>query len=215
MMLALTAWHAHSAYAQQVLPEGIDELARCIRNNMEGKQYATAGQTAYNFCQKELQVWRRACQTKYSPKGFDDIAVWKCDSQLNDFERQLDRQIESARPAPPNQANTRMDAALRDLKAGRSLPGLPDLKKLVYVTPNSLICRSPGALANPGTAGLLITGACIVFDRRIRVTVYPPRDSEEYIQNHLFNMVAVGWRSGDISDGNVFTGWVRIDGLEN
>jgi hypothetical protein len=190
-------------------------LTKCIVANMEGKKYASARETGQNSCGREMGDWRKACQNKYSPWGFDDIAARKCDSEYRELANALDRQWESTQPPPPAQTNLKMDAALRDLAAHRTLPGLPDLKKPVFVTSGSLICKSPGALANPNTQALLMTGSCVVFDHKIRVSVFSPRDRQEYLNDHLFNMVLVGWRSDEISSANVFTGWVQINRLGN
>ena len=132
--------------------------------------------------------------------------------------KQQQREAEqSARPQTEQSTRpkTDMDAALQDLAAHRRLPGLPDLKKPVFVIPQSLICESAAALANPNTQFLIWSGNCIVADRKIRVSVFPPRGSEEYLNAHVFKMVSIGFRSAEISNGNVFTGWVKINSLEN
>lgn len=106
-------------------------------------------------------------------------------------------------------------AALRDFSAGRPLEGLPNLKKPVFVSPQSLICKSAGALANPVVQILLSIGSCVILDHRIRVSVFPPTGPKEYVEGYMQQMVEVSWRPEEMSNGNMYSGWVHIDALRN
>ena len=104
---------------------------------------------------------------------------------------------------------------LGDYMAHRPLPGLPDLQRSVFLNSQALICESPGALANPNIKITVHLGVCNVTDRRIKVSVFPPTSQDEYFQDYVSKMVSVGWRSEEASNGNINSGWVRIDDLTN
>lgn len=112
---------------------------------------------------------------------------------------------------PPGNFN----AALTDFNAGRPLPGLPKLDKPVYLAAEARLCDSPNAFANPNTAITVMTGACAIVPRKVQVMVYAPTDPEDYVRSHVFRMVLVGFRSGQVSDGNIYRGWVGISSLSN
>jgi hypothetical protein len=108
-----------------------------------------------------------------------------------------------------------INAAVADFNAQRPLPGLPSLKKPVYLTANSKVCDSPDSYANPNTAITVMVGACAIVPRKIQVMVYPPTDRENYVRGHVFGMVLVGLRSGEPSDGNMYRGWVSTSSLSH
>jgi hypothetical protein len=107
------------------------------------------------------------------------------------------------------------DEAMRDFNAHKALPGLPNLKKPVFIVRKALVCSSLNALGNPNVGLLVATGACASVNRRVRVSVLLPVDAEDYVNSHVFGAIQIAWRSANRSVGNVYTGWVRIDQLTN
>lgn len=105
--------------------------------------------------------------------------------------------------------------ALQDWSAGKPLEGLPNLKKPVYLKGETLLCQSSGALMNPNVPVLLLTRACMVMPKRVRVLVYPPADAQSYMEGYMYQMVRVSLTTGDISNGNSTQGWVFLDSLTN
>jgi hypothetical protein len=213
-------------YAQQEISQDDIQLTQCIGSHMRIIQrtvpeYGDADKTSHTFCAKELSVWSQACQGKYlSDNGSEsgvanDSAISKCESEYRELAKAIVSELASNPPPTANQANFGMGEAMRDLRANRPLPGLPNLNKSVFVIPQSIICESPGELANPNTQMLLKAGVCAVSDKKIKVTVLLPRDEEEYISDHVHNMVSIKIGSRTASVGNVFIGWVKIPSLKN
>jgi len=108
-----------------------------------------------------------------------------------------------------------MDSALKDLASHRSLPGLPSLDKPVFVVKGSTVCLSDDALINPNANLTIFAGACAVVGHDKRVSVISPTDSRAYITDHYWQIVAITFRSGAVSDANVYTAWVKISALRN
>ena len=102
-----------------------------------------------------------------------------------------------------------------DWAARRPLPDLPDLSKPVYIIEGVFVCESPGALRNPNKDVLLVIGSCTMTQKRMRVSVFPPRTHEQYVDSHVFRMVRIAWRSLEQSDATVYTGWTVTLGLQN
>lgn len=98
---------------------------------------------------------------------------------------------------------------------GDPLPGLPDLAKRVYIMPGTLICNSGGLLSGGAARTALLIGECSVIKTKMEVKVFPPTEGEAYMEGAYHNIVLVGRRSDKISDGRLFTGWVKIDRLTN
>jgi hypothetical protein len=118
-----------------------------------------------------------------------------------------------AHSAPSMRTTT--DVALSDFKQGKPIAGLPNLKRPVFIKPETLICKSADTLANPNVPVLLYTGACISTRMKIKVNVHIPRDVEQYLQNYMYSMVQVSWEAGEVSSRSVESGWVYLDGLVN
>lgn len=106
------------------------------------------------------------------------------------------------------------DAAMNDLKAGRPLPGLPNLNAPVFLPKLSLVCPSLSSLANPNIEALIWTRTCIGL-KGVRVSVVMPTNPQTYLIAHSMRAVAITWRSSEISKANVGFGWVKIDDLQN
>jgi hypothetical protein len=189
-------------------------LAECIKPVLDAGRYASAWGTASNECQEQKKVWMEACQDARSPEWFSDLAARDCEFELRELTNSLDKDTENSRPKEPKQA-TVMDKAIEDLNAGRQLPGLPNLRVPVYLSRRSLICPSLNALGNPNIEMLLITRTCTTLDRQIRVSVLVPTDSQSYLNSHVFGSVRVAWRTEDMSNGNINSGWVNISALHN
>jgi hypothetical protein len=119
----------------------------------------------------------------------------------------------AAHSAPSMRTTT--DVALSDFKQGKPIDGLPDIKRPVFIKPNTLICKNAGALANPNIPVLLNTGACISIRMKIKVNVHIPRDVQQYLQNYVYSMAQVSWQTGEASSRSVESGWVYLDGLAN
>lgn len=114
---------------------------------------------------------------------------------------------------PPLRTDT--DVALRDFEQGKTLAGLPDLKKPVYIKPKVLVCESASSLANPNVPGLLLTRVCAYSEKRIKVNVLVPQDAQTYMQNYLYSMIEVSWPVGELSGRRMAYGWLHFHGLTN
>ena len=108
-----------------------------------------------------------------------------------------------------------VEDALRDFYAGKTLPGIPNLKTPVYLSAGSIICYSPAAQANPNKDVLVSMGECAVTEIRIRVSVRQPRGQEDYMNGHVYRVVEVVWKSAAQSDATVYSGWTATRNLEN
>ena len=201
------------AFGQSPIDDAKDKMVACIVRNMAGKLYANARETSYNFCRPERTAWMDACLKIESPEGFDSVLYRKCEFKQRDIEDEVDR----SRQRPPERVEqpTAVQLAIQDLYAGRPLPGLPDLDKVVYLSKSALVCSSPGALANPDTAATQFVGACQQNSARTRVQILQPRTQQQYIECHIFGYVQISWRSARISDATAYSGWVRISALSN
>lgn len=113
------------------------------------------------------------------------------------------------------QSQSNVDEAIRDLHSGKPLPGLPDLRKPVFLAQNSFVCTSQGALANPNKDILLLTKACVMTDKKMRVNVLSPRSQEGYINSHVSRVIEITWRSSAMSDATAYSGWVSMKNLSN
>lgn len=113
------------------------------------------------------------------------------------------------------QSRGSVDQALQDFAAGKPLPGMPNLKKPVFLVAGAIVCESPGALANPNKDVLVTIGACALTESRHRVSVLPPRTQPQYLDSYVFKMVQVVWRSADISDATAHSGWTNILNVQN
>jgi hypothetical protein len=108
-----------------------------------------------------------------------------------------------------------MEAALYDLQNHLPLPGLPSLKKPVFLAKGATVCSSAGALGNPNRDITLAIKACTIIPRTVRVSVLNPDDAKEYITDHYFGIISVVWHSDEISDATVHVGWTYISELTN
>ena len=108
-----------------------------------------------------------------------------------------------------------LDDALNDLRAGRSLPELPDLKRPVFVAEQSIVCSTPGTLANPNKDVLVAIGECMFVEKRVRVNVVLPKTQQGYIEGHISRAVEIVWRSAAQSDGTIYSGWTEAGNLKN
>ena len=108
-----------------------------------------------------------------------------------------------------------VEDALTDFYAGNALPGIPDLKRPVYLSAGSIICSSPGAQANPNKDVLVAMRECAVTEIRIRVNVRQPRGQEDYMNGHVYRVVEVVWKSAAQSDATIYSGWTATRNLEN
>lgn len=113
------------------------------------------------------------------------------------------------------QSQSNVDEAIRDLLSGKPLPGLPNLKKPVFLAQNSFICTSKGALANPNKDILLSTKACVLTDKKMRVSVLSPRGQEDYVDSHVSRVIEITWRSPAMSDATAYSGWVSMKSIGN
>ena len=118
-----------------------------------------------------------------------------------------------AEPVSPSLGNA--DQAMRDLAAGKPLPGLPSLTRAVYVRSGEYVCSTGGALRNPDKPTLISIRACFVTSSRFRVRVLQPRDDQDYLESYVFKMVELTWTTGAMSDATVYSGWAYIPALEN
>ncbi len=117
--------------------------------------------------------------------------------------------------AAQQQADPKLERALRDWQAKRPLPGMPNLRKPVFLVKGSLVCDSAGSLINPNKKELLFLGVCAPAPRDIRVSVIPPTDAQEYLRDHYHQIVSVVWHSDEMSNASTYKGWVLISGLRN
>jgi hypothetical protein len=115
------------------------------------------------------------------------------------------------------QLRPRADArnAVRDYMQGKPLPGLPDLKKPVYVKPGSWLCSTPGTLANPNKDVLVAMHACFVAPVAARVMVYPPSTDQRYVEAYVYQIIEVGVIPAQISNGRPQYGWTELSNLRN
>ena len=118
-----------------------------------------------------------------------------------------------AQDTPPLRTDT--DMALRDFEQRKTLAGLPDLKKPVYIKPKILVCESASSLANPNVSGLLLTRVCAYSEKNIKVNVLVPQDAQTYMQNYLYSMIEVSWQTGEHSSRRTAYGWLYLNGLTN
>jgi|SRR5579859_1033916 len=201
-----------SAQTNPITKDGVtNSLQRCIQSNSGYSKYADARDTAYNKCSKELEVWFRSC----SNGSIDAGPRQRCEQELTKVTGPIDKEWKLAHPDPPEQKDPRMESALQDFNVKHPLPGLPSLRKAVFLTKGSVVCSSPGAFANPNRDLVLLTGACLITPRDIKVSVLPPTGAEEYIRDHYFHMVAITWQSDEVSNGTVRVGWTQISRLRN
>jgi hypothetical protein len=189
----------------------LNSLQKCIRSNMGYSKYADARDTAYNKCSKELDAWFGSC----SKGSIDAGPRLQCEQDLINVTGPIDKDWKLAHPDPPEQKDVKMESALQDLKDRHPLPGLPSLKKAVFLMKDSIVCSSPGAIVNPNRDLVLLMGACALAPRDIRVSVLPPADTDEYLSDHYHKIVAITWRSNEISNGTVHTGWTQMSRLRN
>lgn len=210
-----------AAFSQPTKYPPSDTLTQCVLSKMVDK-YSSARETAYNSCPNEVQVWLKACfrLNTSCPKDYVDActdgqATNDCEQGLRMLGDSIDKTWSVSHPIPPRPTDPRLDSAMRDLYAHKSLPGLPSMKKPVYVTARSLICSSAGALSNPNKDVLIVAKACIVVGHPMKVSLLPPIDQQQYIDDHYWQMIAITWHSGDVSDGNTYSGWVKISDLRN
>jgi hypothetical protein len=113
------------------------------------------------------------------------------------------------------QSMSNVNEAMQDLFAGKPIPGLPNLNKPVFLAPNSFVCSSRGALANPNKDILLKTRDCVLTEKKIRVSVVQPRTQDDYIEAHVARVIKVMWQSSAISDATVYSGWTPVAGITN
>ncbi len=107
------------------------------------------------------------------------------------------------------------DQALYAFNHHHKLPGLPDLRKPVFIRKGSLVCDSPGALVNPVRYATIMIGACAVIQSKKKVLVLAPKDAGQYIEDYLFRYIAVTWGSEEMSNANSYIAWTPISALRN
>lgn len=110
-----------------------------------------------------------------------------------------------------------INLAIHDWQLKRSLPGLPDLKRPVYVKTGVIACNESEDLVNPHKAELFWLGQCVQTGHNIvNIRVIEPVTEREYITGHIFHIVEViWWDEGKPSSGNIYTAWVHTDDLAN
>jgi hypothetical protein len=72
------------------------------------------------------------------------------------------------------------------------------MRKPVFVTSRSLIRNTPGALSNPNKDVLIVEKACIVVRYPMRVSLLPPTDQQQYVDDHYWQMIAITWHLEDV-----------------
>ena len=197
------------------MAEQEEGLTACIVSNMESGKYTNAAQAGIGpECNSQYTEWWHSCAGEANENS-------QCTNQYQAYSHQIDDEFYKTHPRPATKPRPidiqrqRMQMAMADMAAHKPLPGLPDLHRPVYLKPMSKICGTRNELANPETDVELAMGVCITNKHVIRVTIYPPRDADEYLNDHMFGMVSIGWRFGEISNGNVSIGWVGIGQLRN
>jgi len=215
--LALLAFFCLSPVALAGEEMANAQVAECVRTVLGEPPPKTVHGALVLGCREELSEWKAACARRH---GSEDTELWACQQELQALEQELG----SSESPPPRQSRTRrqpslralaIQAAIKDLSAGRPLPGLPLLDRPVFVRADAVVCRSLGTLANPNTQVLLVTGACSVVPRDRRVKVALPSGSQEYIEAHSLGAVRIYWRAEQESVANAYGGWVRVSELRN
>lgn len=104
------------------------------------------------------------------------------------------------------------------------LPGLPNLKKPVFLSKDSLACVSaydvvgttkafPFRIDDPQILAALRANGCAFSDKEMRVIVtLPDADSELYLMQKEWQFVGVYWRN---PSGQVWHGYTMIRNLHN
>jgi hypothetical protein len=116
-------------------------------------------------------------------------------------------------------------SGLDDLEPKPSaIPGLPDLKRPVFLSPSSLVCgysddivgASKTFRANamtPLLTSLLQQRGCAFSDKATKVQIeLPDARSEQYFLQKQWRYVAIIWRGGS---GQRWLGYTMIDNLHN
>lgn len=105
-----------------------------------------------------------------------------------------------------------------------SPPGLPDMKRPIHLSVNSLVCvgsynivgmskafRAPPA--DPQIVRAMRANGCTFSDREVRVVIsLPDADSSEHQTQTIFHYAGIVWRN---SSGQVWSGYTMIDNLHN
>ena len=108
--------------------------------------------------------------------------------------------------------------AYKDWRAGKPLPGMPDLALPVRVKAGATLCETDGLLT-PQAAGAMqvakLAGSCADTPRAIPVRILPPRDAQSYMQAYVSGTVRVAISSPEQSDASVTLAWARIVDLES
>ena len=190
------------------------QLAQCARKALEKAPRKTVQRALIIDCGIDLHTWRSECAKRHDSL---DPHHPVCQQELLALKQELEREVPWERQARVRQSpqSASIEAALKDLNAGRPLPGLPLLDRPVFVRADAIVCRSLGTLANPNAQLLLVAGACVLMPRDQRVRVVLPTSAREYIDGHSLAAVRIYWRSEQESVANTYDGWVRISELRN
>ena len=108
-----------------------------------------------------------------------------------------------------------MEVVLRDMRARKPYPLLPNLDRPVFIKRASLICVNAGGLRNPDVDLTLRVGQCVSNTRPLRVSVLPPEDDGGEIEARMFGYIAVVLRAKAASDASTMIAWVYMDDLTN
>lgn len=124
--------------------------------------------------------------------------------------------VEGARKPPSGLDSLEVQPAL--------LPGLPNLKKPVFLSKDSLACVSsydivgtskafPIRVSDPQILAALRANGCAFSDKEMRVIVtLPDADSELYLMQKEWQFVGVYWRN---PSGQIWHGYTMIRNLHN
>jgi len=120
-------------------------------------------------------------------------------------------------PITPGAARQQLllSLAIHDWKAHEHLPFLPDLNRRIFIKKGSLVCNTGGELLNPHKAELFLLKECFLTPVSFAVQILEPTDEEEYVTDHMTGTVEVIWKSGKMSDGNVYGIWTFVKSLTN